>query len=368
LRECSAATAETKKTAINDSTVTVLAAGAGGTYLAFAEDIQNVIDDSSGKGLRVIPMIGRGGVQNLVDLLSLMGIDIAITQQEQLAYLKKQNPVLYSNIDKKLYYITKLYDSEFHLLCKNNIKNIRELDGKIVSLSKPLSATDMAGRMLFDSIRVKPIFVNEDVNSAIQQIKKGQIAAVAYFAGSPIAAFSQLPAGGDMHFLSVDEKTLGRTAYTKLLETFSPGRFDAKSYPQLIAKNETVTTLSSSTVLAAYAWPLESEQHRKVEIFVNNFFENFTRFLEPARHPKWREVNIEANVSGWTRLKAAQDWLDHHQTELTEVSRMRAAFHQFLDLYGSGGAGLPISLDNERELWSHFHVWFKAQKTVSARR
>jgi TRAP transporter TAXI family solute receptor len=365
---CTAATAEKKKAEINDRTVTVLAAGAGGTYLAFAEDIQNVLDDSNGESLRVIPMVGRGGVQNLVDLLFHRGIDIAITQQEQLMYLKKQNPVLYSNIEKRIYYITKLYDSEFHILCNKNIKNIKELEGKKVSLSKRLSATDIAGRIVFSSIGVRPIFVNEDVNSAIQEIKKGQIAAVAYFAGSPIAAFAQLPAGGEMHFLSVDEKTLGPAAYAKLLETFSPGRLDAKSYPLLIAKDEAVTTLSSSTVLAAYAWPPEGEQYQKIEIFVNSFFENFTRFLEPPHHPKWREVNIEANVSGWTRLRAAQDWLDHHKNELAEMDRMRMAFHQFLDLYGPGGAGLPISLDNERELWSHFHVWFTAQKTASARR
>src|SRR5262245_39883366 len=115
-----AATAEQKKAETNINTVMIMAAGSGGTYLPFAENLQNVLDDPKGNSLRVVPVIGRGGGQNLLDLLFLRGIDMAITQQEQLAYLKKQDPALYANIENKIYYITKLYDSEFHLLAKND--------------------------------------------------------------------------------------------------------------------------------------------------------------------------------------------------------------------------------------------------------
>ncbi len=40
------------------------------------------------------------------------------------------------------------------------------------------------------------------------------------------------------------------------------------------------------------------------------FFGNIEAFGSPARHAKWREVSLTAEVPGWTRFKAAQDWLE----------------------------------------------------------
>jgi branched-chain amino acid transport system substrate-binding protein len=32
----------------------------------------------------------------------------------------------------------------------------------------------------------------------------------------------------------------------------------------------------------------------------------------PPFHPKWKEMAPRATVSGWTRFKAAQEWLDRN--------------------------------------------------------
>lgn len=65
-------------------------------------------------------------------------------------------------------------------------------------------------------------------------------------------------------------------------------------------------------MLVAYAWPEGTERAEKVKNFVNKLFDNFDKFRQPPRHPKWREVVLTAKVQGWTRLKAAQDWLDRN--------------------------------------------------------
>jgi hypothetical protein len=57
--------------------------------------------------------------------------------------------------------------------------------------------------------------------------------------------------------------------------------------------------------MAAYAWPPNNERHRKVARFVEAFFSRFPDFLRPPRHPKWREVNLAAQVPGWTRFGPA---------------------------------------------------------------
>jgi hypothetical protein len=73
-----------------------------------------------------------------------------------------------------------------------------------------------------------------------------------------------------------------------------------------------VPTLASGAMLVAYAWPEGTERAEKIRNFVNKFFENFDKLRQPPRHPKWREVALTVKVQGWTRLKAAQDWLDRN--------------------------------------------------------
>jgi hypothetical protein len=64
------------------------------------------------------------------------------------------------------------------------------------------------------------------------------------------------------------------------------------------------------TLLTAAEAPEGSARYRKLERFSASFFSGFAALRDPARHPKWREVNIAARVSGWTRFRPAQDWLD----------------------------------------------------------
>ena len=44
------------------------------------------------------------------------------------------------------------------------------------------------------------------------------------------------------------------------------------------------------------------------------FFPKIAEFQKPARHVKWREVNLAAILPGWKRFDAAQAWLDQHNS------------------------------------------------------
>jgi hypothetical protein len=65
-------------------------------------------------------------------------------------------------------------------------------------------------------------------------------------------------------------------------------------------------------VLAAYNWEPGHPRYNKVARFVDRFFSNFEKFQSPARHPKWREVNLSASVPGWSRFGPAEAWLGAH--------------------------------------------------------
>ena len=63
---------------LNQNTVTVISGNPNGTYLYLAYDMSAVLDE--GNDLRVLPVIGKGGYQNVMDVLHLKGVDLCITQ------------------------------------------------------------------------------------------------------------------------------------------------------------------------------------------------------------------------------------------------------------------------------------------------
>ena len=74
-----------------------------------------------------------------------------------------------------------------------------------------------------------------------------------------------------------------------------------------MSKDAPVQTVSIGTVLVAYNWPSKSERYQRVDRLVQAFFANLKDIK--ARRPKWREFDVTASVSGWTRFPAAEQWL-----------------------------------------------------------
>src|SRR5258708_7593156 len=59
---------------VNEGTVTVITAPAGGATSVFGSDMARVLDDDA--TIRVVPVLGKGPVRNVVDILYLKSIDM----------------------------------------------------------------------------------------------------------------------------------------------------------------------------------------------------------------------------------------------------------------------------------------------------
>src|ERR1700749_4361991 len=101
---------EEKKRQANDIAVSIVVSGLSCTCARFAEDIRNVVNDLQPEGIRVLPILGVGGLQNLNDVLFLKGIDMGVVDEDNLRLLKRRDPQLYANIEQRVQYITKLYN------------------------------------------------------------------------------------------------------------------------------------------------------------------------------------------------------------------------------------------------------------------
>src|SRR5260370_2829492 len=153
---------EEKKRQTNDIAVTIITSGLSCTCARFAEDMRNVVNDLRPDGLRILPVLGVGGLQNVNDVLFLQGIDMGVVDEDNLRLIKKRDPQLYANVEQRIQYITKLYNSEFHVLARNEIRTNDHLRGKNVRFNLKDSQTEVTSDIIFNALKIEVQRVNYD--------------------------------------------------------------------------------------------------------------------------------------------------------------------------------------------------------------
>jgi TRAP-type uncharacterized transport system substrate-binding protein len=281
-----------------------------------------VLDD--GDKLRVLPVITYGALGNVKDLLGLKGIDVAFTQADVFAELKKDPQ--YGDIDKRVNYIAPMYLSEVHIYARPEIKNIEDLKDRVVNFNTTGSAANVTGQIVFDRLQipVRKTFINNAV--AFEKMKSGEIAALVHVVGKPNDLFAKMKLEPGFHFISVP--------YNEAFKDFyAPTIISSADYPNLIPEGDRVDTIAVHNVLAVFNWPRASERGRRIARFVEYLFKNFELFRQPGFHPKWKEINLAAAVPGWTRYPVAEETIaalrgpgpgrDVLKSELDEYLRQR---------------------------------------------
>ena len=329
---------DTKK-ALNANTVTLISGTIGGTYVQFGADLASVLDD--GNKLRVLPIVGRGSVQSVADILFLQGVDLGIVRSDTLDYLEKKG--FAKDIKKQFTYVTKLYNEKMHVIASKSVRNLKELDGKTISVDLPNGGTFVTALTVFERLGMKPKVVYIEQRIAMEKLKAGEIDGVIVVGGKPYKSVSGFK-DDRFHLVNVD--------YAKPLQgDYLPATLSAKDYPNLISDQEQVDTIAVPAVLAAYNWSPNTDRYRKVALFVDNFFTKFPTFQNPPFHPKWKEVSLSAPLQDWQRFPAAKQWLDSHGIE--PVARVR--FDEFLKQNGTTGK-LPPNTDKDT-LFKQFQAW-----------
>jgi uncharacterized protein len=332
----------------NTGTVGVISGGADGTYIRIAADLANVLD---GEDLRVLPMIGRGSLQNLRDIMFLRGVDIGIVQMDAREQLKVEN--LHDDAARRLRFITRLYNEEVHIIASREITDIRQLDGKKVNIDKAGSGTNLTSRLIFEKLGIKPDVTTFDQASSYAKLKSGEIQAAVYVAGRPVRAIAEFQTDGRFHLISIPFEG-------EIAESYFPARLTSEDYPQLVDRDRPAETLAVGSLLAVFNWPENSDRYSRVKRFVNAFFSHFDEFLQPGRHPKWKEINLAADVPGWERVKPAQDWLDR-----AAAGNPSAGIQSFESFMSS--RGISVTAEQREALFRDFLAWQNDRQKVTRR-
>ncbi|WP_457107502.1 TAXI family TRAP transporter solute-binding subunit [Methylobacterium sp. P5_C11] len=286
---------------MNASTVTVVTGTPGGTYFRVGADLAFVLDD--GDALRILPILGKGAGENAYDIRFLKGVDMGFVRTDTLEQLRQDKRL--KAIERHIQFIAKLFDDELHILAPNAVKSVGDLAGKRVSFDVRGSGTDYSGRAMFRGLGIGVEAINVDQPTALAMLRKGEIQAVVSVAAKPVSVIAGFDPEDRFHLVPAP--------YPETIsEAYVPASLSQADYPKLV-RGEAVETLAVGTVLGVYNSAKGSPRYEKLVRFVEAFFGQFDKFLAPQRHPKWREVNLAAAVSGWTRFRPAQDWLDRHR-------------------------------------------------------
>jgi uncharacterized protein len=302
----------------NENTVGVISGSPNSddTYLQMAYDLADVLND--GDNLRILPIAGVGGPRNIRDVRYLRGVDIGLTQTNILNSFRRSNERM-GQYDNKIVYVAKLFNEEVHLVARPNITSIEQLRGLKVNFDAKGSGTSYSMRDLFKTFGIEVEEVSMSQVEALEKVKSGEIAATALIAGKPVRSMSKLARTEGLHLVPIPYPS-------QLIDDYLPATLTHDDYPDLIRAGETVDTVAVGAVLIAYNWPKTNiDRYRRVQRFVEAFFPKIAEFQKPPRHPKWREVNLTANLPGWTRFEVAQTWLDNQRIEPSSLIADKAA-------------------------------------------
>lgn len=329
---------------LNANTISIISGNPNATYLTIAYDLSDVLDD--GDNFRILPVIGKGGGQNINDVRFLKGIDLGITQSIILNEYRANNTI--GNIDNSINSIAKLFNEEMHVVVRANsgITSLEQLDGKKVNFSNVGSGSQLSSHDIFARLGVHPIEVNMGQSDAVQKLKTGELAATILIAGKSAGLMGKLRASQGLRFLPV--------AFAKPLQTdYLPAVLTHADYPGMIEEGHDINTIAVSAVLICFNLPPDSDRYRRIADFVDRFFPKLGELQKPPHHPKWRETNLAAVLPGWNRFPAATDWLKQHEQAQPAVAGTSQRFDQFMAQRGGDGVS---DADRDR-LFQQFLDW-----------
>jgi TRAP transporter TAXI family solute receptor len=345
---------------LNANTTTIMTGTIAGTYVQFGADLASALDD--GDNLRVLPIIGRGSVQGVADILFLKGVDLGIVRSDTLEYLEKKGYA--NNIKKQFAYITKLYNEEMHVLAPKSINSLAELEGKTVAVDLPNGGTFVTSAIVFERLGIHANFAYIEQRLAFEKLKQGEIDAMIWVQGKP-SKFSTTIKDENFHLIPVN--------YAQSLQPdYLPAQLTSEDYPNLIAPGERIDTMAAPAVLAAYNWAPNTDRYHRLARFVDALFGKIGTLQQPPFHPKWKEVALNAPLPGWSRFRAAQEWLDRKSVvgmassksvgmASSDVRReVRRMFEQFLNENQARSPGFAKSEDRDA-LFRQFLEWQKRQ-------
>lgn len=247
-------------------------------------------------GPRLAPLVADGGSRTVVDLLTNPTTDLAMIPVPSLSLAARERP----NLPSRIAYVAPLYLQKVHVVAANAIQDLEALRGRRVVLG-PRGGV---GFILFQALNIDVEVVDLPVDAALSRVGTGDVDAVVVMSDGPVPILSNLNSDRGLHLLPIP--------YAGALQTdFLPTEMSRTDYPNLVGP-ATIPSVATQIVLAAYRWPNRSERAQLLSSLVTGLLNHVGDLGPDGRGRILQDVNWAATLQGWTRLEAAQRWLQAH--------------------------------------------------------
>ena len=339
----------------NAGTITIIASSLEAPYINYAQDLADVLDE--GNDLRILPIVGKGPVQTLTDLIYLRGVDAGIVPSDVLAYVGDN--ALFEDASEKLAYLAKFGSAQVHVVASQGITTLAQLEGKRINIGRATDDRFVTANVILNDAGINYTADDHDPATALTMLKEGKLDAVILVEASP-SPYLATAKGLSLVQVPLTEK---------LKNIYSPALLTTSEYPDLLATQGPTETVSVSSVLAVFKWRKGTERYDTLVRFAQALYSQIDLLRMPARHAVWAEVNLAASVPGWQRYIAAEEWLagklPKPKTMEEEPVASEADFKAFL-----AESGLPPNTPEggEDALFERFVKWQQARGELPSSR
>jgi hypothetical protein len=328
----------------------IISGGEAGTESALAADLAAVF--AGEPALRTAA--GDAGLGNITRLLAKSDIDVAFVSTDALNEAASHESG--AGLSDKLEVVARLGPQEIHLLARRDIESLAALAGQKVSVGPDGGASALAAVRLFAAFNVQVEPQALDARAALEQLKRGKIAALVIVGGKPVPLLSEIPDGLGLHLLPLP-------FVVPIQDNDLPTRFGHEDYPNLIRAGVSVPSLATGMVLLAASRKDDAAARARVERFVDAMFTRFGELKRGGHHPKWREINLAASLPGWTRSPAAAAWLAKQSNDRGAVTaQLGGEGKPPIEASAGGTAALPMNDDQKEALFKGFLEWQRAKR------
>ncbi len=274
---------------LNQSTVGLLASQPSLSETVL--EIANAMDHTD--GLRVLPILGRGSLQSINDLLFLRGVDVTLLSSDSLAFVKKHN--LYKDETGKLAYLAKLSTLNVVVVARKDIAGVNSLEDMRIATGPANSDEFVAAELIFDALGTKYERIPTTGKNSVAALLDGRIDAAVFVGAPSYRLLNSIKANSGLHVLPL-------SLPESLAETYSPAILESSDFPNLIAEGTAVETVAAALILAVFDWPDRSERFYKLKKFNKALLSTYL-----AARTAEQNTNFSATVPGWKQYLTAKD-------------------------------------------------------------
>jgi TRAP-type uncharacterized transport system substrate-binding protein len=261
--------------------------------------------------MRVLPIAGHGGAENVRDLLYLRGVDLAILNSDILAYLDQARQ--YPDARRRIRYVTHLLDQKVYLLARKEFSNIEDLRGRRVIVLSRSGGSYTTAIALFGLLKIEVTLQSPGPDAVIGDAGFPDFDAALLLSGE----LSRLHVGAQ---LREDYRLLPITMTQALQMAYLPAVIEAQEIPGIAVTERKLDTVAVSTLLTVFDWNPSHSRFHSVKNFIGAFFTALPELRQQGSASVWRRLNINARPPGWTRHVAADPSRVLPKTQLAELT------------------------------------------------